>query len=346
MYSDAFSPIFALMNMRSSLILTAASTLLLLLQLATGSVSIPYGQLADALLGGSDADPTHVTILWDSRIPRTLAAILAGASLSWSGMLMQTLFRNPLAGPSMLGVSSGASLGVAMLVLGSGGALGIAGITGYISISVAAFAGAFLLLALVLLVARRFADESTLLIFGIMLTFFTSAVVDALQSRAGSEALRSYITWGMGSFGDCNFTEIIFLLAALFTGIAITARFLSALNLMLLGETYAQTMGVNVRSVRISMMIATGILAGCVTAFCGPIAFIGLAVPHLSRWLTQTADHRKNLLSTLWLGAITALLCDWLSRMTALPLNTIASALGAPFVIALVIRWKRFSPLI
>lgn len=332
--------------MRSLLILAMASTLLLLLQLTTGSISIPIDELVNALLLGQDANPTYVTILWDSRIPRTLAALLAGASLSWSGMLMQTLFRNPLAGPSMLGVSSGASLGVALLVLGSGGTLGVAGITGYISISAAAFAGAFLLLALVLLVARRFADESTLLIFGIMLTFFTSALVDALQSRAGSEALRSYITWGMGNFGDCNFTEIIFLVAAFLAGLVISARLIPALNLMLLGESYAQTMGVDVRAVRISMMIATGILAGCVTAFCGPIAFIGLAVPHLSRWLTQTADHKKNLLSTLWLGAITALFCDWLSRITALPLNTIASALGAPFVIALVIRWKRFSSMI
>ncbi|MFM7233594.1 MAG: FecCD family ABC transporter permease [Flavobacteriales bacterium] len=333
------------MKMRTALLLMA-SLLLLLVQLATGSVSVPMPQLLEALLLKPEADATHCTILWDSRIPRTLAAMIAGASLSWSGMLMQTLFRNPLAGPSMLGVSSGASLGVALLVLGSGGALGLAGISGYVSISIAAFTGAFLLLALVLLVARRFADESTLLIFGIMLTFFTSAVVDALQSRAGSEALRSYITWGMGNFGDCNFTEIIFLLVALLAGLGLSIRFLPALNLMLLGETYAQTMGVDVRTVRISMMIATGILAGCVTAFCGPVAFIGLAVPHLSRWLTQTADHRNNLLTTLWLGAVTALFCDWLSRMTALPLNTIASALGAPFVIALVIRWKRFSPMI
>lgn len=334
------------MKKSAVLLLLAVTLLLLFVQLVSGSVSIPPHQLMNAMLMNQEADATAQTILWDSRIPRTLAALLAGAALSWSGMLMQTLFRNPLAGPSMLGVSSGASLGVALLVLGSGGAIGFAGIPGYVSIAAAAFVGAFILLSVILVVAHRMGDQSTLLIFGVMLTFFTSALVDALQSRAGNEALRSYITWGMGNFGDCNFTEITILLGALLVGIVISIIILPALNLLLLGENYAHTMGVNVRTTRMSLMIATGILAGCTTAFCGPIAFIGLAVPHISRWLAQTSDHRKNLALTLWLGALAALLCDWLSRMSALPLNTIASALGAPFIIILVLRWKNFSPMI
>ncbi len=258
---------------------------------------------------------------------------------------MQTLFRNPLAGPSMLGISSGASLGVALLVLGGGFSI-VPGIPAYISIASAAYVGAFLMLACVLLVADRFANESTLLIFGMMLTFFTSALVDALQSRAGNEALRSYVSWGMGSFGECNYIELLLLGLGLLASLLISVAILPRLNLMLLGENYATSMGVHVKKTRFAMMIATGMMAGCVTAFCGPVSFIGLAVPHISRWITQSADHKKNLITTLWLGAIVALACDWISRMTALPLNTIASGLGAPFVVMLVIQWKRFKPLI
>jgi iron complex transport system permease protein len=333
------------MNFRLLLLLAMSTLGLVVLQLGTGSVAISPLSIWNSLLRNDLAQQTHITILWDSRIPRTLAGILAGAALAWSGMLMQTLFRNPLAGPSMLGISSGASLGVALLVLGGGSAFA-SGMPAFISIATAAFIGAFTLLACVLLVANRFANESTLLIFGIMLTFFTSALVDALQSRAGNEALRSYVSWGMGSFGECNYAEIALLAGGIVVSLLLSWTILPRLNLMLLGENYASSMGVNVKKTRLTMMIATGLLAGCVTAFCGPVSFIGLAVPHISRWLTQSADHRKNLATTLWLGAIVALTCDWLSRLSALPLNTIASALGAPFVVMLVLQWKRFRPLI
>jgi iron complex transport system permease protein len=198
----------------------------------------------------------------------------------------------------------------------------------------------------VLLVANRFANESTLLIFGIMLTYFTSALIDAMQSRAGNDALRSYVSWGMGNFGECNYTELLLLAVGIIISIAISLRILPRLNILLLGEQYATTMGVDVKKTRIAIMLATGIMAGCATAFCGPVSFIGLAVPHLARWITQTADHKRNLLATLWLGALVALSCDWLSRMSALPLNTVASALGAPFVVMLVMKWKRFKTLI
>jgi iron complex transport system permease protein len=333
------------MKFRAILLLSLASLCLIALQLGTGSVVISAGSLWNSLLCNDFAEQTNLTILWESRIPRTITGILAGAALAWSGMLMQTLFRNPLAGPSMLGISSGASLGVALLVLGGGSTI-VGGFPAYIGFAAAAFIGAFTLLLCVLLVANRFANESTLLIFGIMLTFFTSALVDALQSRAGNEALRSYVTWGMGNFGEANYTEISLLLAGLVMSIILSLVILPRLNLMLLGENYASTMGVNVKKTRLTIMIATGLLAGCVTAFCGPVSFIGLAVPHISRWVTQSADHRKNFMSTLWLGAIVAMACDWMSRMTALPLNTIASALGAPFVVMLVIQWKRFKPLL
>jgi iron complex transport system permease protein len=334
------------MKKGQALLLLLTTILLLFLQLSSGSVSIPLVGIWETLTLQPGVEETHRIILWDSRIPRTMTAALAGAALSWSGMLMQTLFRNPLAGPSMLGISSGASLGVALLVLGTGGTVHLAGLSGSVSIASAAFFGAFGLLSIVLLVSHRFANESTLLIFGIMLTYFTSAMVDALQSRAGSEALKSYISWGMGNFGDCNYSELTILLLALFLSIAITIYILPRLNLLTLGDHYAQTMGVDIKRTRVLIMIATGFMAGCATAFCGPISFIGLAVPHMSRWLTHTGDHRKNLPTTLWLGACIALACDWMSRMSALPLNTIASALGAPFVIVLVLKWKRFSSMI
>lgn len=333
------------MNSRTYLLLLLTTIALVALQLVTGSVSIPISSVWASLMHREGADPSFTTILWDSRIPRTLTGILAGAALAWSGMLMQTLFRNPLAGPSMLGISSGASLGVALLILG-GGFTEWTGVLGYVSVAAAAFAGAFLLLSCVLLVANRFANEATLLIFGIMLTFFTSALVDALQSKAPNEALRSFVSWGMGNFGDCNYSELILLAVGLSASILISMIILPRLNLMLLGENYASTMGVDIKKTRLAIMIATGLMAGCVTAFCGPISFIGLAVPHISRWVTQSADHRKNIVTTLWIGALVALGCDWSSRMTALPLNTIASALGAPFVVMLVIQWKRFKPLI
>ena len=339
------SPHFCLMKFRVFLLLMLSSLCLIALQLGTGSVSITPSALWNTLLANDLAEQTHLTILWDSRIPRTLAGILAGAALAWSGMLMQTLFRNPLAGPSMLGISSGASLGVALLVLG-GGFSAWSGIPGYVSIAAAAFAGAFALLTCVLFAANRLANESTLLIFGIMLTFFTSALVDALQSRAGNEALRSYVSWGMGNFGDCNYTELALLAIGLILSLVLSWIILPRLNLMLLGENYASTMGVDVKKTRLTMMVSTGLLAGSVTAFCGPVSFIGLAVPHISRWLTQSADHRKNFVITLWIGSLLALACDWISRMTALPLNTIVSALGAPFVVMLVLQWKRFKPLI
>jgi iron complex transport system permease protein len=334
------------MKLRSILLLSLASLVLVALELMTGSVAISIKNIWLNLTGrGNPNDPAY-TILWDSRVPRTLAAILAGSALAWSGMLMQTLFRNPLAGPSMLGISSGAALGVAVLVLGSGGMLQLGSMPGYLSIAAAAFLGAFLILGCVLLVANRFANESTLLIFGIMLTYFTSALIDAMQSRAGNDALRSYVSWGMGNFGECNYTELLLLAGGIIISIAISLRILPRLNILLLGEQYATTMGVDVKKTRIAIMLATGIMAGCATAFCGPVSFIGLAVPHLARWVTQTADHKKNLIATLWLGALLALACDWLSRMSALPLNTIASALGAPFVVMLVMKWKRFKTLI
>jgi iron complex transport system permease protein len=328
-----------------NLLLWLVLALLLMLEIGMGTAGLTLAQVVEAFMHPKSAPLAHTTIIWDSRIPRALAAVVGGASLAWSGMLMQTMFRNPLAGPSMLGISSGASLGVALLVL-SGGSFIMSSALGYMSIAVAAIVGAFAALALVLLVAERISDQPTLLIFGIMLSFFTSAVVDALQSQASNESLRSYVNWGLGSFADCDHRENALMATGLFLSLLVTRSILPRLNLLLLGDQYAGTMGIDIAQTRRFMMIITGILAGLTTAFCGPVAFIGLAVPHVSRRLIASADHKRNLIPTLLLGAILALFCDLISRLTALPLNTIASALGAPFVILLMLRWSRFKSMI
>lgn len=329
------------MTRTSNLLLIAGCMALFLLELGTGSVTIPLSALKTALINPQAVTDGIATILWESRIPRAIAAALGGAALAWSGMLMQTMFRNPLAGPSMLGITSGAGLGVALLAMGGSSWLISSG-WGSISLALAACIGAFTTLMLVLLVARRITDRPTLLVFGIMLSFFTSAVVDALQSSASNEALRRYVNWGLGSFGQTGHLENAMLLGGLLAGLGLTKYILPRLNLLLLGEAYAATMGVSVNSTHRIMMIATGILAGVTTAFCGPVAFIGLAVPHISRRICKTADHKTNLLPTLLLGANLALACDLVSRLTSLPLNTITAALGAPFVIALMLNRGSF----
>jgi len=328
-----------------NLLLWLSLALLLMLEIGLGTAGLSLSQVIEAMLHPQTAPIAHTTIVWDSRLPRAIAAAIGGASLAWSGMLMQTLFRNPLAGPSMLGVSSGASLGVALLVL-SGGTWAASSVLGYMSIAFAAIIGAFAALALVLIVAERISDQPTLLIFGIMLSFFTSAVVDALQSHSTNESLRSYVNWGLGSFADCDHRENALMTGGLILSLILSRFIFSRLNLLLLGEAYAATMGVNMKSTRRTLMIITGLLAGITTAFCGPIAFIGMAVPHVSRRLSASADHKRNFLPALLLGAIIALFCDLVSRLTALPLNTIASALGAPFVIMLMLRWSRFKSII
>jgi iron complex transport system permease protein len=244
----------------------------------------------------------------------------------------------------MLGISSGASLGVALLIMGYG-TFSFAGAIGSIGIATAAFAGAILILLCVLLVANRFANESTLLIFGIMLTFFTSAIVDALQSRTGNESLRAYVSWGMGNFANCNDSELIVLAVALAISIILSLTILPRLNLLLLGENYAKSLGLNYTKARFVIILATSILAGSITAFAGPIAFVGLAVPHIAKLVFQTSNHLILFWSTLLFGAMIMLVCDSISQLPnsaiVIPINAITSILGAPIVIWLLIRKRK-----
>jgi iron complex transport system permease protein len=291
------------------------------------------------LLGENTASQSSRIIVLESRLPRAITAVIGGSGLALSGLLMQTLFRNPLAGPSVLGISSGASLGVALLVLATSGTL--AGLNQIAMTAIAAIVGAFCVLLLVMAVAKRLADNTALLIFGIMLSFFTGAIVDALQFKSSNDSLRAYVNWGMGSFAESGNHEILIMAFAVITSIAITLFILNRLNILLLGFEYAQSMGVNARSTRFLIILATGIPAGIITAFCGPVSFIGLAVPHLVRTSLKTSNHTTIFLPVLLMGATVGLFCDLSSRMLELPLNTIASALGAPVVILILLQGNK-----
>jgi iron complex transport system permease protein len=318
------------------LFLLLLTLVLFALELAIGSVHIPIADVWNVLSGGESSSESTRIILLESRLPRALTAIISGAGLALCGLLMQTLFRNPLAGPSVLGISSGASLGVALLVLASGGIL--SGSAALAVTALSAMAGAFAVLLIVVVVAKRLSDNATLLIFGIMLSFFTGAIVDALQFKSSNDSLRSFINWGMGSFAETNYSEIFILTLSLVLGKFISIWILPRLNLLLLGEDYAQSMGVNTKQTRLLIILATGTLAGIITAFCGPVSFIGLAVPHIIRVWLRSSDHSRLYPLVIIAGSAIALMCDLLARLMQLPLNTIASALGAPVVIFILFR--------
>jgi iron complex transport system permease protein len=311
---------------------------LIVFQLIFGSVIIPFGEVVDILMGKGQEGPNQIIVL-ESRLPRSFSSLLSGIALALSGWMMQTLFRNPLAGPSILGITSGASLGVAVVVL-SGSLFGfsLSSTFGSLSIVGGAIIGSTSILLIMLLAAGRMKDQITLLIIGIMVGHFTGAIESILQYKTSDSSLRSFIIWGMGSFADTNYTEIIII--AIITALALIPIYAQrqALNIMLLGDDYAQSMGIQVKKMRLVLIIVSGLLAGVVTAFCGPIAFIGLVVPHIARMLLRTADHRKLFIPIILLGALTGLSCDFISRIAEIPLNAITSALGAPVVIWILLR--------
>ena len=299
---------------------------------------IPFGEVVDILSGKGTTGPNRVIVL-ESRLPRTISSLLGGIALALSGWMMQTLFRNPLAGPSILGITSGASLGVAGVVL-SGSLFGfnLSSTFGSIGIAGGAIIGSTSILLIMLLAAGRMKDQITLLIIGIMVGHFTGAIESILQYKTSESALRTFVIWGMGTFADTNYLEIIII--SIITALAIIPIYSQkqALNIMLLGNDYAQSMGIQVKKMRLVLIVVSGLLAGVVTAFCGPIAFIGLVVPHIARMLLRTADHRKLFVPIILLGALIGLSCDFISRIAEIPLNAITSALGAPVVIWILLR--------
>ena len=322
------------MRSRSAILFTALSALtagLFLLDLAVGAVRIPVADVWAALTGGN-CPHTTVKIVVNIRLIKAVVALLAGAALSVSGLQMQTLFRNPLAGPYVLGISSGASLGVALVVLaGVGSSIGIAG---------AAWLGAAVVLLVIAAVGHRIKDIMVILILGVMFSSGVSAVVQILQYLSKEEALKAFVIWTMGSLGDVTVPQLAILLPSVIVGLLLAVWTIKPLNLLLFGEEYAVTMGLNIRRSRGLLFLSTTLLAGTVTAFCGPIGFIGLAMPHVARMLFREADHRVLLPGTLLSGAAVLLLCDIVSKMFTLPVNAITALLGIPIVVWVVLRNK------
>ena len=331
------------MKQRSTTLFIILSLLLVsffVLDLLIGSVDIPLRDIMGAMVGADVAPATRLIVL-DIRLIKAIVAILTGMALSVSGLQMQTLFRNPLAGPYVLGISSGASLGVALFILGMP-LLGIATNSTLSSIGIAgaAWLGSALILAFVASVSTRIKDIMVILILGMMISSGVSATVQILQYLSNEEALKSFVIWTMGSLGDVTTNQLYLMLPAVVIGLVVSVMVIKPLNLLLLGEQYARTMGLNVRRSRYLIFLSTTLLAGTVTAFCGPIGFVGLAIPHIARMLFSNADHRILLPASALCGAVTLLICDIISKWLTLPINTITALLGIPIVIWVVIRNK------
>ena len=332
-----------IMKHKSSILfamLAILTIVLFVMDMLVGSVHIPLKDIWRVFIG-DDVPQTTRLIIYDIRLIKAIVAIATGVALSVSGLQMQTLFRNPLAGPYVLGISSGASLGVAIFILGMP-LLGITnnGVISAIGTAGAAWAGSALILIFIAAVSSRIKDIMVILILGMMLSSGVSAVVQILQYMSNEEALKSFVIWTMGSLGDVTSGQLKLLLPAVIAGIVLSVITIKPLNLLLLGEQYARTMGLNIRRSRCLVFLSTTLLAGTVTAFCGPIGFIGLAIPHISRILFRSADHRILLPASALCGAVILLFCDIISKLLTLPINTITALLGIPIVIWVVIRNK------
>lgn len=313
------------------IMLSALTAVLFCVDLSVGAVSIPVADVWAALTGGDCPDATAF-IVRNIRLIKAVVALLTGAALSVSGLQMQTLFRNPLAGPYVLGISSGASLGVALVVL--------AGMSSSVGIAGAAWVGAAAVLIVIASVGHRIKDIMVILILGMMFSSGVGAVVQILQYLSEEESLKAFVIWTMGSLGDVTGTQLAVLAPAVVVGLILAVATIKPLNLLLFGEEYAVTMGLNLRRSRLLLFLSTTLLAGTVTAFCGPIGFIGLAMPHVARMLMRDSDHRVLIPATALAGGAVLLLCDIISKLFTLPINAITALLGIPVVVWVVLRNK------
>lgn len=317
-----------------------------LMDLISGQVSIPLKEIFKILIGQESSKSTWDYIILNFRLPKAITAILVGMGLSISGLLMQTLFRNPLAGPYVLGLSSGSSLGVAFVILGAGflpSFLNEALLSNY-GIVLASCLGSFLVVLAIMIVAQRLRNTMSILIVGLMFGSFAGAIVNVLSYFSTAEQLQKFTFWSMGNLGNLSWGSIGILGTVVSVGLLLSLFSIKSLDALLLGENYAKSVGLNFKKARFIIIIATSILAGSITAFAGPIAFIGLAVPHISKLLFQTSNHKTLFFSTLLLGGILMLICDIISQMPylsmTLPINAITSIMGAPVVIWLLIGKK------
>ncbi|MBQ4036262.1 MAG: iron ABC transporter permease [Paludibacteraceae bacterium] len=323
--------------------------LLVVLNLIIGTVSIPVSDVFNILIGNESDDLAWNNIVLKTRLPQTLTALTCGAALSVAGLQMQTLFHNPLAGPSVLGVSSAASLGVAFVVLVNGTIGGSVisqfGLVGNSAIIVAAIAGAVSVMVLIVYLSQRFEGYVTLLIVGVLIGYIASAITGILKYFSSEEDVRAYVIWGLGSFSKVTGGQITVFLSLMAVMLPISMLLAKPLNQLLLGEQYAVNLGLDIRKARLCIIVVSGILVALVTAYCGPIMFIGLAVPHLCRALLCTADHRILLPATLLCGASIALLCNLIARMPgyegALPINSVTALIGAPVALKVILKRNR-----
>ncbi|MBT3209304.1 MAG: iron ABC transporter permease [Bacteroidetes bacterium] len=325
-------------------ILSIITIIFVILDLFLGSVKIPVIDIIKIIFGYETSNPQFKIIIFEFRIPKVITAILAGSALSVSGLQMQTIFRNPLAGPFVLGISAGASLGVAIVVLGFSSffVANISGFLGSWSIAIASWLGSGLILLLILIVSLRVKDIMTILIFGIMFGSATIAIVSILQYFSSESMLKAFIIWTMGNLGGVTNSHLQILAPSIIFALILSFFSAKMLNAMLLGENYAKSMGLNIRLARISVFLSTSILAGSVTAFCGPIGFIGIAVPHITRMIFKTANHNFLIPATIFVGSIVMLISDIISQLPGtesnLPINSITALIGIPVILWMIIK--------
>lgn len=310
-----------------------------------GSVNIPLSAVTDVLCGREVERQSWHYIIWENRIPQTLTAIFSGAGLAAAGLLLQTVFRNPLAGPSILGIDGGANLGVALVVLLFGGtfAAGTFSLSGFVLVIVAAMLGAWAIMAILIAFSHFLRSNTMLLITGVMISYLTSSLISLLNYGATEEGVRSFMVWGLGSFANVTVDRLPAFVATMTVGLLLALLLIKPLNALLLGDSYATNLGIDVRRTRTLLLFATGLLTATSTAFCGPIAFVGLAVPHIARMLLRISDHRLLLPATMFTGASLTLLCNLLSTLpsqSVIPINVITPVLGAPVVIWVILKMK------
>lgn len=325
-------------------ILTLVIILLFVLNLVMGSVSIPLGDTVSILLGDHDVKPSWQFIIMQSRLPQALTAILCGSALAASGLMLQTAFRNPLAGPSVFGINSGAGLGVALVMLFLGGSIsaGSVNLTGFVAVLVAAFLGAMAVMAIIFFFSTIVRSHVMLLIIGIMIGYIANSAISLFNFFATDEGVKSYLVWGLGSFGGVPMRIMPWFALITIIGLIGSLLLIKPLNALMLGDHYAENLGVHIIRTRNWLLIITGLLTAVTTAFCGPVAFIGLAVPHIARLLLKTDNHRSLLPATMLMGAAIALLCNLISFLPGengiIPLNAITPLIGAPVIIYVILK--------
>ena len=330
-----------------SFVLIVIIGILFAMNLLQGSVSIPAGEVWRILLGDESVKPGWSFIVWESRLPQALTALLCGAALSTCGLMLQTSFRNPLAGTSILGINSGASLGVALVMLMFGGSIttGAFSLSGFFSVLLAAFIGAMTVLALILFLSTLIRNHVVLLIAGIMIGYITSSLISLLNFFATAEGVQSYMVWGLGNFGGVSLMQMPAFALVCVLGLIGALLLIKPLNALLLGDRYAESLGINTKHVRNYLLLVTGILTAITTAFCGPILFIDLAVPHVARMLLGTSNHKSLLPVTMLLGGGVALLCNLLCILPGdagiIPLNAITPMIGAPVIIYVLMTQRK-----